>query len=55
MFRDSTAGGADSVRQAAHSLKSSSAKLRAHQLAALCAELEQRGRSGAIGWIMLNC
>ena len=41
-------GQADQVRKAAHTLKSSSANLGAHQMAALCAELEQRGRSGAL-------
>ncbi|MFO1372330.1 MAG: Hpt domain-containing protein [Candidatus Competibacteraceae bacterium] len=38
------AGDSESLRQAAHSLKSSSANLGATQLAALCKELEQRGR-----------
>jgi signal transduction histidine kinase/DNA-binding response OmpR family regulator/HPt (histidine-containing phosphotransfer) domain-containing protein len=41
-------GQADQVKKAAHTLKSSSANLGAHQMAALCAELEQRGRSGAL-------
>ena len=34
----------EALRQAAHSLKSSSANLGATQLAAVCKELEQRGR-----------
>ncbi len=37
-------GDSESLRQAAHSLKSSSANLGATRLAALCKELEQRGR-----------
>ena len=41
-------GQADQVKKAAHTLKSSSANLGAHQMATLCAELEQRGRSGAL-------
>jgi CheY-like chemotaxis protein/HPt (histidine-containing phosphotransfer) domain-containing protein len=41
-------GQADQVKKAAHTLKSTSANLGAHQMAALCAELEQRGRSGAL-------
>jgi CheY-like chemotaxis protein/HPt (histidine-containing phosphotransfer) domain-containing protein len=41
-------GQADQVKKAAHTLKSSSANLGAHQMAAVCAELEQRGRSGAL-------
>jgi len=41
-------GQADKVKKAAHTLKSTSANLGAHQMATLCAELEQRGRSGAL-------
>ena len=37
-------GDANALLEAAHSLKSSSANLGATQLAALCKELEQRGR-----------
>ncbi|MFO1424594.1 MAG: response regulator [Candidatus Competibacteraceae bacterium] len=39
-----TAEDGEALRQAAHSLKSSSANLGATQLAAVCKELEQRGR-----------
>ncbi|HEY1013796.1 MAG TPA: Hpt domain-containing protein, partial [Herpetosiphonaceae bacterium] len=39
-------GDADSLRQTAHSLKSSAANLGAGALAAICAELEKRGRGG---------
>jgi CheY-like chemotaxis protein/HPt (histidine-containing phosphotransfer) domain-containing protein len=43
--RDAVAGqNGEALRQAAHSLKSSSANLGATQLAAACKELEQRGR-----------
>ncbi len=44
-LRDAVAAGdSEALRQAAHSLKSSSANLGATRLAALCRELEQRGR-----------
>ena len=44
-IRDAVAGeDGDALRQAAHSLKSSSANLGAKRLAAVCKELEQRGR-----------
>jgi len=44
-IRDAVAGeDGDALRQAAHSLKSSSANLGAKRLAAICKELEQRGR-----------
>ena len=44
-IRDAVAGqDGDALRQAAHSLKSSSASLGATELAALCKALEQRGR-----------
>ncbi|MFO1423364.1 MAG: response regulator [Candidatus Competibacteraceae bacterium] len=44
-LRDAVAAGdSEALRQAAHSLKSSSANLGATRLAALCKELEQRGR-----------
>ena len=44
-IRDAVAGqDGDALRQAAHSLKSSSANLGATELAAICKELEQRGR-----------
>jgi signal transduction histidine kinase/CheY-like chemotaxis protein/HPt (histidine-containing phosphotransfer) domain-containing protein len=41
-------GDAEAVRRGAHSLKSSSASIGAAELAALCKELEARGRSGAL-------
>jgi len=41
-------GDAEGVRQAAHSLKSSSANIGAEQLAALCKELELLGRQGNV-------
>ena len=48
-LRDAIAGeDAGALRQAAHSLKSSSANLGATRLAALCKELEQRGREGRL-------
>ncbi|MDG4552112.1 MAG: response regulator [Candidatus Contendobacter sp.] len=44
-LRDAVAAGdSETLRQAAHGFKSSSANLGATQLAALCTELEQRGR-----------
>jgi HPt (histidine-containing phosphotransfer) domain-containing protein len=43
-----TAGHADAVTRAAHSLKASSANMGAQQMAALCAALEHQGRSGAM-------
>jgi signal transduction histidine kinase/DNA-binding response OmpR family regulator/HPt (histidine-containing phosphotransfer) domain-containing protein len=42
------AGDADAVRRAAHSLKSGSANMGAHRMAALCAALEHQGRSGSL-------
>jgi HPt (histidine-containing phosphotransfer) domain-containing protein len=44
-----TAGSAEQLRLAAHSLKSSSASLGADDLAGLCRELEEQGRAGALG------
>jgi HPt (histidine-containing phosphotransfer) domain-containing protein len=44
-----TTGSADQLRRAAHSLKSNSATLGAHELALLCRELEELGRAGALG------
>jgi CheY-like chemotaxis protein/HPt (histidine-containing phosphotransfer) domain-containing protein len=41
-------GEADTIRRAAHTLKSSSANLGAHHLSALSAELEKKGRSGEL-------
>jgi len=42
------AGDTAAVRRAAHSLKSGSADMGAQHMAVLCAELEQRGRSGSL-------
>ena len=42
------AGDADTVRRAAHALKSSSANVGAEQLSALCREIESLGRSGSV-------
>jgi HPt (histidine-containing phosphotransfer) domain-containing protein len=48
-LRDAVAGeDAEALRQAAHSLKSSSANLGATRLATLCKELEQRGRESRL-------
>lgn len=47
------AGDAEALRQAAHSLKSSSANLGAQPLAALCKVLEERGRSRQLGDVAL--
>jgi HPt (histidine-containing phosphotransfer) domain-containing protein len=43
-----TEGNAETVKRAAHTLRSGSANLGAHQMAGLCAELEKRGRSGMV-------
>jgi signal transduction histidine kinase/CheY-like chemotaxis protein/HPt (histidine-containing phosphotransfer) domain-containing protein len=48
-LRDAVAAGdGEALRQTAHGFKSSSANLGATQLAALCRELEQRGRDGRL-------
>jgi|SRR6266851_5222114 len=44
-----SAGSAEQLRRAAHSLKSNSASLGALGLAVLCRELEEQGRAGALG------
>jgi two-component system, sensor histidine kinase and response regulator len=44
-----TAGSAEQLRRAAHSMKSNSASLGAEDLAVLCRELEEQGRVGVLG------
>ena len=41
-------GDADELRSEAHSLKGSSASVRAHQMAMYCSELEQQARTGNV-------
>jgi HPt (histidine-containing phosphotransfer) domain-containing protein len=43
-----THGNAEQLKQAAHSLKGSSASLGANPLSALCAEVEKMGRAGSM-------